>query len=369
MTIQDRLYQNKLDIIQRVQMGESTNSIAKDYGCSSGSIWLALRDWQIEPANKRAGVYGQKDEYKDQIVTLFQNGQSAYKIGKQLGISKYTILKWLKSWGFDTSKKRKDDPDNRLKDKTAQVLELHNQGRSQNEIAEIVNHSTSSICKLLQHEEAEPRDWKYHVKEDFFSAIDTEEKAYILGWWYSDGNVMDSGKCRLQIAEQDKDILDWIRAQLEYEGPLHFVKRRQQHHQDQWCLDIGRVKMKDDLIKLGCIPNKSLNLHFPTSDQVPAHLLNHFVRGYFDGDGSCSNGIMIVGSKQFCNCLAKAIPCAITNIYQRYKDKKPEKSAHQLFIGRKKERAKFTDWLYQNATIWLDRKKQALLPSFPHHRV
>jgi len=47
--------------------------------------------------------------------------------------------------------------------------------------------------------------------------------------------------------------------------------------------------MKDDLIALGCIPRKSLLLKFPTSNQVPEHLIRHFIRGYFDGDGHFTN--------------------------------------------------------------------------------
>ena len=44
--------------------------------------------------------------------------------------------------------------------------------------------------------------------------------------------------------------------------------------------------MFNDLIKQGCVPNKSLILTFPNKYQVPKNLINHFIRGYFDGDGS-----------------------------------------------------------------------------------
>lgn len=45
-------------------------------------------------------------------------------------------------------------------------------------------------------------------------------------------------------------------------------------------------KTVDDLKQLGCIERKSLILKFPTEEQVPFDLLHHFIRGYFDGDGS-----------------------------------------------------------------------------------
>lgn len=42
--------------------------------------------------------------------------------------------------------------------------------------------------------------------------------------------------------------------------------------------------MVNDLISHGCVQNKSLKLTcFP---ELPANLIRHFLRGYFDGDGS-----------------------------------------------------------------------------------
>lgn len=40
--------------------------------------------------------------------------------------------------------------------------------------------------------------------------------------------------------------------------------------------------MYTDLLKLGLYPNKSLTVKFP---DIPQKFINHFVRGYFDGDG------------------------------------------------------------------------------------
>ena len=41
--------------------------------------------------------------------------------------------------------------------------------------------------------------------------------------------------------------------------------------------------MANDLINLGCIPNKSLILLPP---KLKDEFISHFIRGYFDGDGS-----------------------------------------------------------------------------------
>ena len=40
--------------------------------------------------------------------------------------------------------------------------------------------------------------------------------------------------------------------------------------------------MAQSLIKLGCVPRKSLIITLPS---IPKNLMHHFIRGYFDGDG------------------------------------------------------------------------------------
>lgn len=71
-------------------------------------------------------------------------------------------------------------------------------------------------------------------------------------------------------------------------------------------------KTVNDLKRLGCTEQKSLNLTFPTKEQVPPHLLHHFIRGYFDGDGSISlynndYHVSIVGTESFIKSLYSAI--------------------------------------------------------------
>ena len=60
------------------------------------------------------------------------------------------------------------------------------------------------------------------------------------------------------------------------------------------------------LIELGCVPQKSLILRFPSLTIFSSvNLIRHFVRGYVDGDGSLSYTttgrlvIYIIGTKEF----------------------------------------------------------------------
>jgi hypothetical protein len=294
----------------------------------------------------------------EDITQKINNGQSAYSISKELGCTKNAILTYLKKNNLKSQHKCKVNYNNLMKDHKDEIITLYNSGMNGNQIAKKLNFSDGHIMALLRKHNVDIRSKNlYTVDETYFEQIDNEEKAYILGWWYSDGNVCDS-KLRLCIQQEDEEIVQQIKDCLKYTGPLYYKPSRISSPKPQVELCINRVKMVQDLIKLGCIPNKSMRLQFPKSTQVPSSLIRHFVRGYFDGDGSISGRIMIVGTLSFCKTLKNIVPCYVTNIYQRYTDRSPEDSSHQLFIGRLSEMYKFYHWIYDDATIWLKRKRE-----------
>lgn len=357
MSVRTVLEYNKKDIFDRIDRGESTNTIAEAYGCNSGSIWFFLKDNGIEPNHKRTLCYGNSTEYREQIEEMFLSGKSTYTISKVIGISKYTVRRWLNIWGYDTSDKRTGNPDNLLKDKTEQVVKLFSEGKNSNEIAHIVGHSRGNVWKLLKSLDLDSTDnSQYSVDETYFQKIDSQEKAYALGWWYSDGNVMPDGKIRVCIKEDDIEIVEWLKTQLKYEGPLyHKPARNTSKPQVELC--INRMTLANQLINLGCTPHKSMTLKCPSYDIISQELFHHFIRGYFDGDGSVSKGyISITSTIDFLEELVQRVQFEYSGIYQRYKDRPRNESSHQLFICRKNDMVTFAKWLYKDATICLKRK-------------
>ena len=69
------------------------------------------------------------------------------------------------------------------------------------------------------------------------------------------------------------------------EAILKFTNYADQGWKNQWKLKINSKKLTQQLTKLGCVQAKSLILTWPQwlTDQK---LQQHFIRGYFDGDGS-----------------------------------------------------------------------------------
>ncbi len=122
--------------------------------------------------------------------------------------------------------------------------------------------------------------------------------------------------------------------------------------------------MAKDLWDKGCVPAKSLILTFPSETQVPSHLIHHFVRGYFDGDGSISlrRGvgapyIGFVGTEMFISELCKFLDkMAIEwHIYTRFPER--NNSTRQLMFWGYDQVKTFHDWMYKDSTICLQRKK------------
>lgn len=127
----------------------------------------------------------------------------------------------------------------------------------------------------------------YSFDKNFFSKINSEEKAYWLGFIYADGNIYrnnQNSKSVFQIALARIDIthLRKLRKSLKSNYPIYSEGKRAVR------LMINNKELINQFEILGLGPRKSLTLKFPTLEQVPESLLRHFVRGYFDGDGSIS---------------------------------------------------------------------------------
>lgn len=209
--------------------------------------------------------------------------------------------------------------------------------------------------------------------EDFFERIDTEEKAYFLGFLYADGcNHGDIGCVEISLQERDKKILNTFSALLGSTRPLQFLNYHEKNPrlQNQLRFNINSIKMSADLCKLGCLPAKSLILKFPTENQVPSYLIRHFIRGYFDGDGSLcayqnpttkywSYGASITSSRVFCERLREVIQenLHINSYVHRGKQHKVETST--LYFSGVPATNKFLTWIYEDSVIFLERKRDS----------
>lgn len=165
------------------------------------------------------------------------------------------------------------------------------------ELADMFDTSEETVRNLLHKNGVKTKSLSERSKEDrprdsnFFEVIDTPEKAYWLGFLYADGGISIRKKsCSLRInlkKEDDEHLKKFLKA---IKGEKFSIKYTTKHTKEKdyyGCyININDNKIVTDLIDKGCVPKKSLILQFPSEEQVPSFLVSHFLRGYFDGDGS-----------------------------------------------------------------------------------
>lgn len=122
---------------------------------------------------------------------------------------------------------------------------------------------------------------KYTLNEDFFSSW-SPSMAYVLGFWYADGNIQHIRSYRVRFYSNDLDHLITLKSILDSGNPVTQRVRRG-IIENCFCLTVHSKKLFKSLVKLGAETNKSTTLVFPL---VPYKYLRDFIRGYFDGDGS-----------------------------------------------------------------------------------
>lgn len=157
---------------------------------------------------------------------------------------------------------------------------------------------------------------KYYVNEDFFK-VWSHDMAYILGFWFADGNIKQNRVFSIYQHNKDRYLLQKILDRFADREFLYKDKRA-----DFSYISISSKIIYKDLLNLGGIPAKSLRSDFPFV--IPYEYIGDFLRGNFDGDGSiyydkCNRkyfSCFTTGSKKFADglkaCLDKAnVSCKI----------------------------------------------------------
>lgn len=127
-----------------------------------------------------------------------------------------------------------------------------------------------------------------HIKSNYFSQIDNPVKAYWLGFLFTDGAVdhyKATGRIRLQLQQQDIEILEKFKEDLGIETKIIYDKRP-----NSVCCSVEFVdeQIFQDLNKYDIIPNKTYEIAHIPFDKIPKEYQTAFVLGLFDGDGSLS---------------------------------------------------------------------------------
>lgn len=204
---------------------------------------------------------------------------------------------------------------------------------------------------------------RVYVDHTFFDEW-TERSAYIFGYILADGYLSkrqngSGNKNVLQIEAgiKDIDIVYKIAAAMKFRGKII-------NSSSSIKINIHNANILDQLIKKGIPPkNKTFSAEFPKS--VPSEFIRPLIRGLIDGDGSSlilknNRGkdyyhIGFCGTEKLVKKVFSLLPFDLSTnkVYQ-------EAEHCWRFIITGKKAYEIGKWLYTDASIYIDRKKEAL---------
>ena len=206
------------------------------------------------------------------------------------------------------------------------------------------------------------RKYKLNYNRDKLKEIKTEEDAYILGFILADGYINENiNMLRIKLQEKDLDILqkfcDYFQMDysfIKYE--FHSITGNKQYY-----LSIYDKDIIDRLKSYGLHQNKSCK-EVPYYD-MPKHLIRHYIRGIWDGDGFIRKNLKttgVCGSEEVLtyiyNVLNDNLDLILTEkkkINPIYYDK--NSNIYRLEFSQKNI-YKIINYLYKNSSIYLNRK-------------
>ena len=211
--------------------------------------------------------------------------------------------------------------------------------RKSNDGKDVCNKCASKLKNSGNNNHA----FKHHKNEDYFEKIDSEIKAYLLGWIASDGCIRPK-TLHIELHEDDKEILELFRNEI---CPTALITKRKDRN-TCW-LTISSKKLISDLCyQLDVEPKiKQNKINLPKIDQG---LLKHFLRGFFDGDGWVHAKRNTCGFSSICPILKEEIRqyfAKITN-HDYVSDHDIQWNGHDAI--------QVMNHLYQNSSYRLSRK-------------
>lgn len=215
---------------------------------------------------------------------------------------------------------------------------------------------------------------KYNLDESFFAKIDSEKKAYWLGFLAGDGAITDENKIRLSLKDEEhvkkfKEVVKWT-------GKDYF-------HKNTEALEVNfrSLKMTQDLARYFVTSRKTYTVKFPI---IPKSFERHFIRGVFDADGCVNKTIRITcgksgqiyicyggefgieGNKEFVLAIQNRLAeLGLSHNSLNY----PGKRINRVRYGGINQLRKIYNYLYEGATIFLERKKklfEEILKNYRH---
>lgn len=252
-------------------------------------------------------------EIQDAAIDLYLSGLSVDKCANRLCIGRKAVVNALKRRGIvlrtmSEAMTLRHSQNAELIPQSVQsvVIERYNNGLSIMNSVEGTGYGYAAVCRILSMHGIKRRGYKeanrhYHFNTRFFETIDTEEKAYWLGFITADGTVSHKiNTLSISLAYRDIEHIKKLQTVLGSEHKL-YISYNKSPASDTMCkyarLSLSSIDLVSDLVTHGVVPNKSLIVK--PSPHIPDELLRHYWRGVLDGDGWITHSISRSTGRKF----------------------------------------------------------------------
>lgn len=260
----------------------------------------------------------------------------------------------------------------------AQITEIkrrYQAGETSYRLAIDFGVSRPAICKHLRDANLTPlRDefgCVYTCDHQFFSNVAAPNKAYILGLIAADGCIRQPNQLRINLKAEDVDLLRDVARAMSSKASIHLIQRSGlEKGRFRADFSITSPQIVSDLAGFGIVPRKTFTVGWPN---LPEFLYRHFVRGVFDGDGCFA--LDSAKQPQFIITGNEHLPAGVFNHLQAALGLPPVKprlvyrsdglfSCSRWAYGGNRRCLPIVNYLYEDAELFLDRKRQIVLDHY-----
>lgn len=311
-----------------------------------------------------------ESKWSEEEVSFLKNN---YKLKTHAEMGKYLnrAESAVRAKCFDLNLYKKETP---WTEADYQYVRDHYMNMQTSEIADHLHRSSAAV--KVKAKQMGLKKYPYCCDYHYFDKINTEEKAYWLGFLSADGWISrkegsEVGVTGCELQYRDIDHLKKMNKSMS--GNYKIVDRwrscglsKTDEKKHMCSIRIYSSIMCESLERLGFTNRKSFDCKMPTLNPV---LIRHFIRGYFDGNGCVCfnkekysfNVDFTLSSLEMRNAILDLF--ASLNISYINNDKLSSTGTmiYRPSIRYNKDKILFLKYMYDNCSIYLDRKYQKYL--------
>lgn len=304
---------------------------------------------------------------QEQIKQSFLSYEKTYKqLSTEYDVSESTMIAFLKWMGIDIKAHNAKPKQEAIR----LAVESFISGTPMKEVESKFHVDNTSVYNYMKRHNITYKSGhgrKNFFNQHFFHDIDTESKAYFLGFLYADGWIggVDKNYARpcninLDLSSKDRQILEKYLECIEASGSTHIkdyiASERTYKASPMSLVSLTSVTMADDLVSHGFKGLKPNRISVP---ELPTDMYRHFVRGYFDGDGcTYSSTVSFTGYISFLQSLEQIIKMHLEISSPGIRHDYKNKEVGDLQYYEIASRIRLFNWFYDSASIYLQRKKE-----------